>query len=302
MDFSRGSKQDALTLRNALFEWTEGNIDGAHGFASFLLVENSLAICLKSLDVERVTYRAGDFRSATRRQNCRTSRSERRNRLRLQGDGPLANCPFARFSQAVVIAGRLMISGEQAMAPPVDFPTLETERLRLREIVGTDAPAVFAIHGDAELMRFFGNDPLADLAGAEALINTFASWRQLPNPGIRWALEIKGSAGLIGTCGLFGWNRTWRKCIVGYELAKDAQGKGYMHEALDAALLWGFKEMGLNRVEAQVHPANVPSLKLLRRLRFVEEGRLRQCGYWAGQYHDLLQYSLLREDWMNDKR
>ena len=42
-----------------------------------------------------------------------------------------------------------------------------------------------------------------------------------------------------------------------------------MHEALIAALSWGFKEMGVNRVEAQVHPGNEPSLRLLRRLRFV---------------------------------
>jgi [ribosomal protein S5]-alanine N-acetyltransferase len=95
---------------------------------------------------------------------------------------------------------------------------------------------VFAIHGDAELMRLFGNDPIPDLEGARKLIETFAGWRQLPNPGTRWAVEIKGTAGLVGTCGLFGWNRSWRRCIVGYELAKNVQGKGYMHEALGAAL------------------------------------------------------------------
>ena len=52
------------------------------------------------------------------------------------------------------------------MTPPDSFPTLETERLPLREIVGTDATAVLAIHGDAELMRLFGNAPIPDLAGA----------------------------------------------------------------------------------------------------------------------------------------
>ena len=183
------------------------------------------------------------------------------------------------------------------MTPPDSFPTLETERLLLREIIETDAPAVFATHGDAELMRLFGSDPLTDLAGAEALIRTFASERKLPSPGTRWAIEIKGTAGLVGTCALFGWHRGWRKCIIGYELAKGAHGKGYMYEALGAALSWGFKEMELNRVEAQVHPNNEPSLKLLRRLHFEEEGLLRQGGYWGGQYHDLLQYSLLRRDW-----
>ena len=184
------------------------------------------------------------------------------------------------------------------MTPADHFPTLETERLVLREVIGTDAPALLAIHGDAELMRLFGSDPINDLAGAEALIKIFASWRKLANQGTRWAIEVKGTAGLVGTCGLFSWHRAWRKCTVGYELARDAQGKGYMQEALGAALSWGFREMGLNRVEAQVHPSNESSLKLLRRLHFVAEGRLREGGYWAGQYHDLLQYSLLRKDWI----
>jgi ribosomal-protein-alanine N-acetyltransferase len=177
------------------------------------------------------------------------------------------------------------------------FPTLETSRLILREIVSADAPALLSIHGDPELMRWFGNDPLSDLAAAEALIDTFNGWRQLPNPGTRWAIERRQIPGLIGTCGLFAWNRNWRKCVVGYELADAAQGQGYMHEALTAAMSWGFTTMGLNRIEAQVHPSNLRSLESLQRLGFVEEGRLREGGYWGGQYHDLLQYSLLRADW-----
>ncbi len=93
--------------------------------------------------------------------------------------------------------------------------TFETERLLLRELIAKDAMALFSIHGDAEHMRLFGNDPVPDVAGAEALIQVFAGWRQLPNPGTRWALEIKGKPGLIGTCGLFAWNRSWRKCTCG---------------------------------------------------------------------------------------
>ena len=58
--------------------------------------------------------------------------------------------------------------------------------------------------------------------------------------------------------------------------------------------------MDLNRVEAQVHPDNRASLALLKKLGFVEEGRLREVGYWAGVHHDLLQYSLLRREWSSE--
>ncbi len=122
-----------------------------------------------------------------------------------------------------------------------DFPTLETDRLLLRELVADDAPALFAIHGDAPAMRWYGADPMVDVRQAQRLIEIFAGWRQMPNPGVRWGIERKSDASLVGTCGLFKWNRGWRTCTVGYELARAARGAGLMAEALSAALGVGFR-------------------------------------------------------------
>ena len=60
------------------------------------------------------------------------------------------------------------------------------------------------------------------------------------------------------------------------------------------AMAWGFEHMELNRVEAHVHPENAASIKLLRTLGFVQEGHLREAGFWRGEHHDLLQFALLR--------
>ncbi|WP_144157692.1 GNAT family N-acetyltransferase [Paraburkholderia sp. BCC1885] len=178
-----------------------------------------------------------------------------------------------------------------------DFPTLETDRLLLRELVDDDAPALFAIHSDAPAMRWYGVDPMLDVRQAQKLIESFAAWRRMPNPGVRWGIQRRSDAALIGSCGLFKWNRGWQTCTLGYELARAARGAGLMAEALSAALAWGFAEMKLNRIEAQIHPDNAASLKLARGLGFVEEGRAREAGYWRGERHDLLQFGLLRSDW-----
>lgn len=37
---------------------------------------------------------------------------------------------------------------------------------------------------------------------------------------------------------------------------------------------------------------------MLGRLGFAEEGRLRQAAYWGGRYHDMLQFSVLRTEWV----
>lgn len=185
------------------------------------------------------------------------------------------------------------MSSEVGASP---FPTLTTARLVLREIVESDAPALLAVHGDANAMRWFGTDPLATLEDAQKLVQTFAGWRRLANPGVRWGLATSADCPLVGSCGLFTWNRGWHSCTVGYELAPSAQGQGYMHEALSAALVWGFEHMALNRVQAQIHPNNAASIRLAERLGFVQEGHLREAGFWLGEHRDLLQFGLLRRE------
>ncbi|NBF10806.1 GNAT family N-acetyltransferase [Pseudomonas sp. Fl4BN1] len=177
-----------------------------------------------------------------------------------------------------------------------DFPVIDTPRLILRELSQADVPVLFAIHRDAETMQWFGTEPLTEYAQAEQLLALFASWRTLANPGVRWGIESKAGQGLLGTCGLFKWNRQWRSCAIGFELARSAQGQGLMAEALQAIVRWGFEQMALNRIEAQVHPQNLASLRLLERAGFVREGLAREAGYWLGGHHDLVQCSLLRAD------
>jgi ribosomal-protein-alanine N-acetyltransferase len=179
-----------------------------------------------------------------------------------------------------------------------DFPNLRTRRLVLREINGADADDLFQIHGNAEHMKWFGSDPLPDIGAANRLIELFAKWREEPATGTRWGIHLQDAPGLIGTCGLFRWNRNWRTCVVGYEISPLQQGRGLMQEALAAMFAWGFEHMQLNRIEAHVHPENPGSLAILRKFGFVEEARLREVGHWAGCHHDLMLYSLLKRDWI----
>ena len=69
-----------------------------------------------------------------------------------------------------------------------------------------------------------------------------------------------------------------------------------MMEALSAILDWGFRNMELNRIEAQVHRENIASTRLLGKLGFVREGCMREAGFWDGRHHDLQQFALLQRD------
>lgn len=176
------------------------------------------------------------------------------------------------------------------------FPTLCTARLTLRQILPSDSPALFAIHSDAEWMRWYGVDPATEPEHAAQLAELFAGWFNA-GTGFRWALERTQDNQLIGTCGLFRWNKSWHNCVVGYEIRRDCNGKGYMREALTAVLDYGFNMMQLHRIQAETHPDNLASIGLATRLGFRFEGVHREQAFWGDRFHDLHCYSLLERDW-----
>lgn len=70
-----------------------------------------------------------------------------------------------------------------------------------------------------------------------------------------------------------------------------------MHEALVALLNYGFSELDLNRVVADIDPRNVNSARSLERLGFTKEGHLRENCVVNGILADSVIYGLLRREW-----
>ena len=64
-----------------------------------------------------------------------------------------------------------------------DFPLIQTQRLLPREVTTEDAPALLSMHGDRDLMKWFGSDPIPDLGAAEGGTTTFCSTRFLSATG-----------------------------------------------------------------------------------------------------------------------
>jgi RimJ/RimL family protein N-acetyltransferase len=84
---------------------------------------------------------------------------------------------------------------------------------------------------------------------------------------------------------------------IAYWLVPAAQGKGYATEAVSLLVEYAFETRGLHRVYAKAAAFNDDSRRLLERLGFSEEGRLREHLFLDGAYHDEVWYGLLREEW-----
>lgn len=88
-----------------------------------------------------------------------------------------------------------------------------------------------------------------------------------------------------------------RDAELAYWLAPEHHGQGYGSDAAARMVRYAFEDRNLRRVSACVGSFNEGSTALLESLGFEREGTLREAAWFRGEYHDMLWYGLLREDW-----
>ncbi|WP_370454888.1 GNAT family N-acetyltransferase [Paucibacter sp. KBW04] len=184
------------------------------------------------------------------------------------------------------------------MSIPTSFDGLElhTERMVLRGFAEQDAQAVLPIYADPEVMRYGSRLPWTSISQAHEFIAQHRAW-MAEGSSLRLAMFSKEDGVLLGDCSLFNWQRQCRRAEIGYGLARAAWHRGFMGEALQALLAYGFGTMDLNRVEADIDPRNKASAKTLERLGFRQEGLLPQRWIVGEEVSDSALYGLLRSDW-----
>lgn len=172
---------------------------------------------------------------------------------------------------------------------------ITTDRLVLRPIVRADAQDIFEIFSDKQVMKYYDLMPFETLERAKEQVESFIKGFEQKTM-LRWGIEHKDDGKLIGTCGFIAFNEDALKAELGYELNSSYQGRGYMTEALQAAVAYIFRECNINRIEAFVEPPNIASQKTLEKLGFIKEGTLRSYERCRGELIDICIFSCLRSD------
>jgi ribosomal-protein-alanine N-acetyltransferase len=178
------------------------------------------------------------------------------------------------------------------------LPTITTKRLSLRWIREDDLNSLYEIFSNAEVMRYWSTPPLTDkAAAAELLAEIHHSFRI--KQFMKWGVALAANDSLVGTVTIFNLDLTHRRAEIGYALRRDQWGKGFMNEALNALLSYAFNNLQLHRLEADVDPRNVNSIRTLEHLGFRREGYLRERWQVNGEIQDALFYGLLRPEWQS---
>jgi RimJ/RimL family protein N-acetyltransferase len=91
-----------------------------------------------------------------------------------------------------------------------------------------------------------------------------------------------------------------KRAEIGYALGREHWGHGFMHEALVGLIGFAFGELKLHRLEADVDPRNMRSMRSLARLGFKQEGVLRERWHVNGEIQDTALCGLLCHEWPPD--
>ncbi len=172
-------------------------------------------------------------------------------------------------------------------------PDLKTPRLVLRPFRMSDAEAVFAYASDPQVTRFVRFQTHRNLGDTRKFLRNLD---RLHRGAPAWAITLKNSGQLVGSCGFVNSSKENRVAEIGYVLARPHWGRGYAVEAVRALLDYGFRRMKLNRIHAQTLVENTRSARVLEKAGMKFEGVLRAWERIKGRYCDMRMYSMLRSE------
>lgn len=176
----------------------------------------------------------------------------------------------------------------------MQFEFLSTDRLHLRKIEDEAYEDLLRQASDEELIELFGFGPDDLVRERDRAIKGFATFNKTL---LIFHLIEKHTNQVIGWCGYHTWYRNHDRAEIGYALNDENHfGKGYMSEALECILRYGFEQMNLHRIEAMVGPDNLASLQLMKKFGFKKEGVLRSHYFVDGKFDDSVVFGLLKNE------
>jgi ribosomal-protein-alanine N-acetyltransferase len=116
----------------------------------------------------------------------------------------------------------------------------------------------------------------------------------------RFAVRRVEDKKLVGRVTYFDINTRNGSAEIGYMIGGDYQRKNYATDGMILLLGHLFCDLGLRKVMAQTGEFNKPSVALLNKLGFKQDGRLRQHHELDGKFYDDLIFSLMSDEFQID--
>ena len=181
----------------------------------------------------------------------------------------------------------------------IEQPFLETHRIRLSPLERSDVPAIQQAASVREIADTMISLPYPYPSGeAEQYVaRQQADWET--GCSVTFTIEKKVKAGFCGLVEVRDIDHEHSQAELSFWLAVEAWGWGYMSEAIQAVVQYGFRSLDLNRLYAYHMSRNPASGRVLEKSGFTREGLLRQRVRKWGIFEDVALWAILREEWQD---
>ena len=178
---------------------------------------------------------------------------------------------------------------------------LHGEKVRFRELRTEDLP---------DLVRWWRNPEMALLQNysvtpqpEDTVADMFRSWSTNTGPGgVGFSVVDADTDVLIGHVTLYGASLPVRAATLAVLIGPDHVDRGYGTDAVRLLTNFGFREMGLHRIELRVFAYNERARAVYRKVGYVEEGTRRGVAFHDGEFHDEVIMAVLAEEWFQREK
>jgi RimJ/RimL family protein N-acetyltransferase len=175
-------------------------------------------------------------------------------------------------------------------------PVITTERLKIRKFRENDYTDLYEYLSDKQTYKYEPGKPIT-IEEAKKLCTERAKGQMF------LAVELKAEHKMIGH---IYFNKIEPQNLLIYEIGyifnKKYQGQGFATEAIQKLITYQFSKSDIHKITAHCSPKNIKSWKLLKRLKFKREGKLRKNIFFNKDKNnnpiwlDTYEYGLLKED------
>jgi len=158
------------------------------------------------------------------------------------------------------------------------IPTLETDRLVLRELRDEDATAMALLFADETTAKFIGG--VCDEEDAWRRMAVLVGHWTLRGFGY-WAVEVKQTSEFAGIAGLW-FPRGWAEREAAYSLLSAHHSKGYATEAVARVRDHAYRDLGWATLVSCIALENTPSIRVAEKLGAKFERETMNRGWKVG--------------------
>ena len=179
------------------------------------------------------------------------------------------------------------------------LPVMVGEKVTLRELEVSDAPALFSMLTPEEVSRFISPPPTT-VQGFEK----FITWARAERAAGRYACFAVVPHGMKTAIGLFQVRQLepgFATAEWGFAIGSAFWGTGMFVDGGQMVIGFAIETLNVLRLEARAAVANGRGNGALRKLGAVQEGVLRRSFLKNGQFLDQMLWSILAEEWRQTK-